>query len=281
MEHPPTNSKLYQRQERSICKVYVPSKTLKIGQSSSAPISSPGRIPTSVSLPVSFEIHRSNISTTPHPPQLPRPPVQALLQMEQGISVQRNVHVHELQMMQRSQELSNGGMSLHEYFKSPEAIQSLLSDRDKLCQLLEQQPKLMQMLQESHQTSTTNNHSRSLSSTSASPGLILVDSAEEFDKILSKVQDDSLHAIFYFTAVWCGPCRFISPIVGELSKKYPNVATYKIDIDQEAIQDTLSRLQITSVPTLHFFQNGKKTDELIGADVARLNHITEKLFKKD
>lgn len=26
--------------------------------------------------------------------------------------------------------------------------------------------------------------------------------------------------------------RFISPIVGELSKKYPNVATYKIDIDQ-------------------------------------------------
>lgn len=26
--------------------------------------------------------------------------------------------------------------------------------------------------------------------------------------------------------------RFISPIVGELSKKYPNVTTYKIDIDQ-------------------------------------------------
>ncbi|KAL5064127.1 hypothetical protein RYX36_025864 [Vicia faba] len=81
----------------------------------------------------------------------------------------------------------------------------------------------------SHQTSTTNNHSRSLSSASASPGLILVDSAEEFDKIRSKVQDDSSHAIFYFTAVWCGPCRFISPIVGELSKEYPNVATYKID----------------------------------------------------
>ncbi|WJX46830.1 hypothetical protein P8452_33586 [Trifolium repens] len=134
--------------------------------------------------------------------------------------------------------------------------------------------------------------SRSLSSASASPGVVVVNTAEEFNKILSKVQDDSLHAIFYFTAVWCGPCRFISPIVGELSTKYPNVTTYKIDIDQcpkylhfppnifqEAIQDTLSRLQITSVPTLHFFQNGKKTDELVGADVARLNRITEKLFK--
>ncbi|KAK2383796.1 thioredoxin H-type [Trifolium repens] len=123
--------------------------------------------------------------------------------------------------------------------------------------------------------------SRSLSSASASPGVVVVNTAEEFNKILSKVQDDSLHAIFYFTAVWCGPCRFISPIVGELSTKYPNVTTYKIDIDQEAIQDTLSRLQITSVPTLHFFQNGKKTDELVGADVARLNRITEKLFKTE
>nr|XP_025685112.1 thioredoxin O, mitochondrial-like [Arachis hypogaea] len=63
--------------------------------------------------------------------------------------------------------------------------------------------------------------------------------------------------------------RFISPIIGELSKKYPHVTTYKIDIDQEEIQGTLGKQ-----PTLHFFQNGKKADELIGADVARMNHIT-------
>ncbi|VFQ87443.1 unnamed protein product [Cuscuta campestris] len=42
----------------------------------------------------------------------------------------------------------DSGMSLQDFFKSPEAIQSLLSDRDKLCQLLEQHPKLMQMLQD-------------------------------------------------------------------------------------------------------------------------------------
>ncbi|KAL4392696.1 hypothetical protein AHAS_Ahas03G0370900 [Arachis hypogaea] len=123
-------------------------------------------------------------------------------------------------------------------------------------------------------------HSRSLSSASAPSDVVLVNSEKEFNDILRKVQDNSLHAIFYFTAVWCGPCRFISPIIGELSKKYPHVTTYKIDIDQEEIQGTLGKLQITSVPTLHFFQNGKKADELIGADVARLNHITEKLFNQ-
>ncbi|KAK8690351.1 hypothetical protein V6N13_089044 [Hibiscus sabdariffa] len=47
-----------------------------------------------------------------------------------------------------SQQQQDSGLSLHEYFQSPEAIQSLLRDREKLCQLLEQHPKLMQMLQE-------------------------------------------------------------------------------------------------------------------------------------
>ncbi|KAL1369387.1 protein virilizer homolog isoform X1 [Arachis hypogaea] len=122
----------------------------------------------------------------PQPPQqLLRPPVQALQQLEQGMPMPTNVQMHQLQMLQQSQvssiqtyyqnqhqefphapqqqhqpaeftqhrdaqaqQQSDPGMSLHEYFKSPEAIQSLLSDRDKLCQLLEQHPKLMQMLQE-------------------------------------------------------------------------------------------------------------------------------------
>ncbi|XP_028185575.1 protein virilizer homolog [Glycine soja] len=119
----------------------------------------------------------------PQPPQLLRPTVQALQQLEQGMGLQSNVQVHQLQMLQQSQvpsmqtnyqtqqqqfsheqqqqveytqqpgncqsqQQQDAAMSLHEYFKSPEAIQSLLSDRDKLCQLLEQHPKLMQMLQE-------------------------------------------------------------------------------------------------------------------------------------
>ncbi|OIV89531.1 hypothetical protein TanjilG_19944 [Lupinus angustifolius] len=122
---------------------------------------------------------------------------------------------------------------------------------------------------------------RSLSSSPPSSDIVLVNSEEEFQNILNKVQDNSLNAVFYFTAAWCGPCRFISPIVGDISKKYPHVTTYKIDIDQEAIQGTLGKLQITSVPTLHFFQKGKKVDEVIGADITRLNYVTEKLFQKD
>ncbi|PON42225.1 Thioredoxin [Parasponia andersonii] len=108
--------------------------------------------------------------------------------------------------------------------------------------------------------------------------VVIIKSEEGFKSEFSKVKDGSLPAIFYFTAVWCGPCRLISPIIGQLSQKYPHVTTYKIDIDEEDLGMTLSELNITAVPTFHFFQNGKKAAEVIGADVERLKNTMEKLY---
>ncbi|XP_041024067.1 thioredoxin O2, mitochondrial-like [Juglans microcarpa x Juglans regia] len=123
--------------------------------------------------------------------------------------------------------------------------------------------------------------SRPFSSSSGPSNILLIKSENEFNSMLGKVQDESLPAVFYFTAVWCGPCRFISPLIEEFSEKYPHVKTYKIDIDQEGLGSVLSKLQITSVPTLHFFKKGIKAAEVIGADVARLKDTMEKLYKTD
>ncbi|KAK4440365.1 Thioredoxin O1, mitochondrial [Sesamum alatum] len=125
------------------------------------------------------------------------------------------------------------------------------------------------------------NHSRSFSSPpSSDPSKVVsIESEEQFNDSLRKVQDESLPAIFYFTAVWCGPCRLLSPIIAQLSKKYPHVTTYKIDIDKEGLGSALSKLNIHAVPTLHFFQNGKKATEVIGADVQRLKDTMEALYK--
>ncbi|XP_059287129.1 thioredoxin O1, mitochondrial-like isoform X2 [Lycium ferocissimum] len=73
--------------------------------------------------------------------------------------------------------------------------------------------------------------------------------------------------------------RLLSPVIGQLSEKYPHVTTYKVDIDKEGLGNALSKLDIHSVPTLHFFQNGKKTSEVIGADVQRLKDTMEELYK--
>ncbi|CAN4081806.1 unnamed protein product [Withania somnifera] len=125
------------------------------------------------------------------------------------------------------------------------------------------------------------NHYRNLSTSSSSgpSNIISIESEEQFNTSLRKVQDESLPAIFYFTAVWCGPCRLLSPVIGQLSEKYPHVTTYKVDIDKEGLGNALGRMNIHSVPTLYFFQNGKKTSEVIGADVQRLKDTMEELYK--
>ncbi|EFH55788.1 hypothetical protein ARALYDRAFT_482466 [Arabidopsis lyrata subsp. lyrata] len=110
-------------------------------------------------------------------------------------------------------------------------------------------------------------------------GVVIVKSEEEFINAMGKAQDGSLPSIFYFTAAWCGPCRFISPVIVELSKQYPDVTTYKVDIDEDGISNTISKLNITSVPTLHFFKGGSKKGEVVGADVTKLKNLMEQLYK--
>ncbi|OAY85868.1 Thioredoxin O1, mitochondrial [Ananas comosus] len=121
--------------------------------------------------------------------------------------------------------------------------------------------------------------SRSFSAAPGGSGLVLVKSAEEFKDSMKKVQDEKFPAIFYFTAVWCPPCKYLSPVVEKMSGMYPHVTTYKVDIDQEGIDSVLGPLGISSVPTLHFFQNGQKASEIIGADVRQLETTMEKLYK--
>ncbi|XP_050230839.1 thioredoxin O1, mitochondrial-like isoform X2 [Mercurialis annua] len=103
----------------------------------------------------------------------------------------------------------------------------------------------------------------------------------QFQRTLCSSPDKCLPAIFYFTAVWCGPCKFIAPILKEESNKYPDVTTYKIDIDQEGLRSVLSRLGISAVPTLHFFENGKKVTEVVGADIQQMKDTMEELYGKD
>lgn len=66
-----------------------------------------------------------------------------------------------------------------------------------------------------------------------------------------------------FYATWCGPCRMIAPIVEQLAGKVEGKASIaKLDIDQA--QQTTASLQITSVPTLILFKDGKEVKRVVG-----------------
>lgn len=66
-----------------------------------------------------------------------------------------------------------------------------------------------------------------------------------------------------FHAAWCGPCRMIAPIVEQLAGMVKGKAKIaKVDIDQA--QEVTNSLQITSVPTLILFKDGKEVKRVVG-----------------
>lgn len=77
-----------------------------------------------------------------------------------------------------------------------------------------------------------------------------------------------------FWAVWCGPCKMIAPIVGELANDFEGkVKVGKIDVDNN--QQVSIKYGIRSIPTLLIFKDGKIVDQIVGA-VPKAS-ITEKL----
>lgn len=111
--------------------------------------------------------------------------------------------------------------------------------------------------------------------------MVLVKSEDQLTDSLRTAADESSLAVFYFTAVWCGPCRFIWPEIKKLSESLPNVKFYKIDIDEVGGGPALSNLNISSVPTLHFFKNGKKAAQVVGANAKEIKDVSSSLYKDD
>lgn len=66
-----------------------------------------------------------------------------------------------------------------------------------------------------------------------------------------------------FWAAWCGPCRMISPTVEELAKEYGDkIKVMKLNTDDNS--EIASRYKIMGIPTIMFFKNGSKVDQIVG-----------------
>lgn len=66
-----------------------------------------------------------------------------------------------------------------------------------------------------------------------------------------------------FYATWCGPCRMLAPVVEQLAGEFAGRVKFaKVDVDEAP--ELAMRYQITGVPTLLLFQNGRVVDEVVG-----------------
>jgi thioredoxin 1 len=71
-----------------------------------------------------------------------------------------------------------------------------------------------------------------------------------------------------FYADWCGPCRMIAPHLETVAKELEGQAKIvKVDVDHA--QKISSTYQVTSVPTLILFKDGKEEDRIVGVRDAK------------
>jgi thioredoxin len=80
----------------------------------------------------------------------------------------------------------------------------------------------------------------------------------------SEVEQHTGLVVVDFWAEWCGPCRAIAPVLEQLQTEYAGkLKVVKLDVD--ANQRTSMRLNVRSIPTLMFFKNGTRVDQVVGA----------------
>ncbi|MBE0425575.1 MAG: thioredoxin [Nitrospirae bacterium] len=66
-----------------------------------------------------------------------------------------------------------------------------------------------------------------------------------------------------FWAAWCGPCRMISSTVEELAKEYTGkIKVMKLNTDENS--EIATRYKIMGIPTVMFFKDGTKLDQIVG-----------------
>ncbi len=67
-----------------------------------------------------------------------------------------------------------------------------------------------------------------------------------------------------FWAEWCGPCKMIAPILGEIADEQAGHLTVaKLNVDENP--DIAMRFNVMSIPTLIVFHKGEPAKRLVGA----------------
>jgi thioredoxin 1 len=78
-----------------------------------------------------------------------------------------------------------------------------------------------------------------------------------------EVLEASLPVLVDFTAVWCGPCKMVDPIVKQLAGEWEGkVKVFKCDADQNP--NILVNYGVMGIPTLMLFKGGKMVERVTG-----------------
>ena len=78
-----------------------------------------------------------------------------------------------------------------------------------------------------------------------------------------EVLDENQPVLVDFSAVWCGPCKMLDPVVKELAGEWDGkVKVVKLDVDHNP--GVAMNYQVMGVPTLIMFKDGEPVERVTG-----------------
>lgn len=65
-----------------------------------------------------------------------------------------------------------------------------------------------------------------------------------------------------FYADWCGPCRAMAPVIGQIAEEKKGVKVCKVNVDQEP--ELAKQFKVMSIPTLVVMNKGQVVNQAVG-----------------
>lgn len=92
-------------------------------------------------------------------------------------------------------------------------------------------------------------------------GYVVSVDEKTFDQVISTA---SKPVLVDFWADWCGPCKMQAPILDDFAAKYADhMQVIKVEADKAPM--LMERFDISSIPTLMVFVDGKASTSMVGA----------------
>ncbi|HOZ81563.1 MAG TPA: thioredoxin domain-containing protein [Bacteroidia bacterium] len=82
-----------------------------------------------------------------------------------------------------------------------------------------------------------------------------------------EITTSNTNVLIDFYADWCEPCKWLNPVLEELTQQLPDLYIHKINIDQ--FTEEAAAFEIKSVPVLILFVDGKQVWRMNGFKYAK------------
>ncbi|KAB2032065.1 hypothetical protein ES319_D05G346100v1 [Gossypium barbadense] len=132
-------------------------------------------------------------------------------------------------------------------------------------------PKIQPKVTSFHRATTKRKRMGNKASTAK---IIEMQSASQWRAQLEASKQSNKLLVIDFSATWCGPCKWMEPVIEEYANLYADVEFIKIDVD--TLEDVARQFKVEAMPTFVLVKKGKEICRLVGAKKTELQKLIEK-----